>query len=345
MDKERRFASGNEDIDERHIDMSIRPGSFSEFVGQKGVVENLQVYIEAARKRDSTLDHILLSGPPGLGKTTLASVVANELGVTLRSTSGPVIEKAADLAGLLTNLNRGDVLFIDEIHRLPTIVEEYLYSAMEDFSIDIMIDTGPAARSVKIEVPPFTLIGATTREGLLTSPFRARFGVHERLLYYEIEALVSIIERAARILDIRIKGEGALEIARRSRGTPRIATRFLRRVRDVAEVLGDSVIDLDIARKGLEMMGIDLVGLDRLDRHILETLRRQEGGPVGLKTIAIVVGEEEDTIENVYEPFLIQSGFILKTPRGRKLTSAGYAHLDKGVKLRDESSKGMLFSE
>ncbi|MFA4987621.1 MAG: Holliday junction branch migration DNA helicase RuvB [Candidatus Brocadiia bacterium] len=327
---------------DRQIDVSLRPKALKEFVGQPRAVENLKVYIDAARLRKAPLDHILLSGPPGLGKTTLAAIIAAELGVQFRATSGPVVEKPADLAGLLTNLSRGDVLFIDEVHRLPTIVEEYLYSAMEDFSLDIMIDTGPAARSVRITLPPFTLIGATTREGLLSSPFRARFGVHERLVYYDRESLILIVQRAARLMEIPLDDDGAMEIATRSRGTPRLATRYLRRIRDVAQVLGDSIITCDIARKGLQMMGIDEIGLGLLDRHILQTLHANEGGPVGIKTIAIVVGEEEDTIENVYEPYLIQQGLILKTPRGRKLTPAGYKHLGmpvpEGTSDRSENS-------
>ncbi|MDZ7815683.1 MAG: Holliday junction branch migration DNA helicase RuvB [Planctomycetota bacterium] len=340
MDEER-FASSSPD--NKSSEVSLRPRHFSAFVGQKRVVRNLKVYIEAARKRNTSLDHILLSGPPGLGKTTLAAVISNELGVQLRTTACPVVEKPADLAGLLTNLKRGDVLFIDEIHRLPTAVEEYLYSAMEDFSIDIMIDTGPAARSVTIEVPPFTLIGATTREGLLTAPFRARFGVHERLNYYSIDELHEIITRAARLMKISVEEDGSQEIARRSRGTPRIATRYLRRIRDVAEVLGNSAIDLETASRGLEMMGIDAKGLDPLDRHILETLYKQDGGPVGLKTISVVVGEQPETIENVYEPYLIQLGFVTKTSRGRKLTADGYEHLGKEPAGESASDVSELF--
>lgn len=312
---------------EELIDMNLRPQSFSEFVGQKKCVNNLKTYIEAAKKRQEVLDHILLSGPPGLGKTTLARIISGELGVSIKITSGPSLKIAGDLAGILTNLQEGDILFIDEIHRIPIVVEEYLYSAMEDFSIDIVIDQGPSARSVNLKLKPFTLIGATTREGLLTAPFRARFLIHEKLNLYPPEELKSIIKRSSSILDTEIEDEAASLIARRSRGTPRVANRFLRRIRDVAQVHYDGIINTEIGLKGLEMLGVDANGLDNTDRKILKVIIDYDGGPVGLKTIAVAVGEEEDTIESVYEPFLIQEGFLQKTPRGRKVGPKAYKAL------------------
>ena len=305
---------GNSDAD---LDLTLRPKSFDDFIGQKQIKHNLHVYITAAKKRGESLDHILFSGPPGLGKTTLANIVANEMESELKSTSGPVLEKARDLAGVLSNLQPGDVLFIDEIHRMIFVVEEYLYSAMEDFSIDLLIDQGPSARSIKINLPSFTLVGATTREGLLTSPLRSRFGVLERLEYYEKKNLTAIVLRAADLLGIEIDEDAAAEIGSRSRGTPRVANRFVRRVRDVAQVEGSGRIDLAAAQKGLEMLGVDRQGLEKIDRRILRMLVEQKGNPVGLKTIAVSIGEEEGTIEDVYEPFLIQEGLLLKTARGR----------------------------
>ena len=308
----------------------LRPLAFEDFKGQEKVVENLRVFVTAARMRGEPLDHVLLHGPPGLGKTTLSNIIANELGVGFKLTSGPVLDKPGDLAGLLTNLEPNDVLFIDEIHRLSPVVEEYLYSAMEDFRIDIMIDKGPSARSVQINLNPFTLIGATTRSGLLTSPLRARFGINCHLEYYDADTLQTIILRSARILDTPCKDHAALEIARRSRGTPRVANSLLRRVRDFAQVKGQGVITKDIASYGLEALNIDTHGLDDVDNRILSTIiDKFAGGPVGLNTIATSLGEDAGTIEDVYEPFLIKEGFIKRTPRGREATDLAYKHLGR----------------
>ena len=311
------------------MENSKRPQSFSDFAGQDKILNNLRVFVKAARLRGEPLDHVLFHGPPGLGKTTLASIVAQELGVTLKVTSGPVIDKPGDLAGLLTNLNKGDVLFIDEIHRLAPQVEEYLYSAMEDFSIDIMIDKGPSARSIQIALNPFTLVGATTRSGLLTSPLRARFGISCLLEYYSSDVLKSIVKRSASILQCPIDESAAEEIASRSRGTPRIANALLRRVRDFAQVEGNGTIDLPITQRALGALNIDSCGLDAMDRKILLTIiQKFNGGPVGLNTVATAVGEDPGTIEDVYEPFLIMQGFIKRTPRGREVTSLAFNHFD-----------------
>jgi len=311
------------------VENSIRPQSFSDFAGQDKILNNLRVFVKAARLRGEPLDHVLFHGPPGLGKTTLASIVAQELGVTLKVTSGPVIDKPGDLAGLLTNLNKGDVLFIDEIHRLAPQVEEYLYSAMEDFSIDIMIDKGPSARSIQIALNPFTLVGATTRSGLLTSPLRARFGISCLLEYYSADVLKSIVKRSASILQCPIDESAAEEIASRSRGTPRIANALLRRVRDFAQVEGNGTIDLPITQRALGALNIDSCGLDAMDRKILLTIiQKFNGGPVGLNTVATAVGEDPGTIEDVYEPFLIMQGFIKRTPRGREVTSLAFNHFN-----------------
>ncbi len=311
------------------MENSIRPQSFSDFAGQDKILNNLRVFVKAARLRGEPLDHVLFHGPPGLGKTTLASIVAQELGVTLKVTSGPVIDKPGDLAGLLTNLNKGDVLFIDEIHRLAPQVEEYLYSAMEDFSIDIMIDKGPSARSIQIALNPFTLVGATTRSGLLTSPLRARFGISCLLEYYSADVLKSIVKRSASILQCPIDESAAEEIASRSRGTPRIANALLRRVRDFAQVEGNGTIDLPITQRALGALNIDSCGLDAMDRKILLTIiQKFNGGPVGLNTVATAVGEDPGTIEDVYEPFLIMQGFIKRTPRGREVTSLAFNHFN-----------------
>lgn len=315
---------------EREYENSIRPQSIEDFSGQPQLVENLRVFIKAANLRGEALDHTLFHGPPGLGKTTLSRIVANELDVNIKETSGPVIEKPADLAGLLTSLEERDVLFIDEIHRLSTVVEEYLYAAMEDFKIDIMIDTGPAARTVQININPFTLVGATTRSGLLTSPLLSRFGIKSRLEYYNVDVLQRIVTRSAALLEVKVTSDAAREIAGRSRGTPRIANGLLRRMRDFAQVLGNGVIDMGIVEHGLNALNVDSHGLDDMDNKILSTLiDKFKGGPAGINNIATAVGEEAGTIEEVYEPFLIQEGFILRTPRGREATEKAYKHLGK----------------
>ena len=325
----------NHDVE---IEQVLRPKLFTDFEGQDQIVDNLKVFIEAAKQREDALDHVLLHGPPGLGKTTLANIISNELDVNIKTTSGPVLDKPGDLAGLLTNLEERDVLFIDEIHRLNPIVEEYLYSAMEDYQIDIMIESGPNARSVQIEINPFTLIGATTRSGLLTSPLRARFGINSRLEYYKLDLLSKIVKRSSSILDVDIDKVAALEIARRSRGTPRIANALLRRVRDFAQIKGNGKINLKITQYSLNALNVDEHGLDEMDNRILTTIiDKFKGGPVGLTTISTAVGEQAGTIEEVYEPYLIMEGYLMRTPRGRQVTETAYRHLGK-VKPLDQGN-------
>jgi Holliday junction DNA helicase RuvB len=317
---------------DKEMERALRPSVFDDFSGQESVVDNLRVFVAAAKQRNEALDHVLLHGPPGLGKTTLAHIISNDLGVNLRVTSGPVLDKPGDLAGLLTNLEPFDVLFIDEIHRLSPVVEEYLYSAMEDYKIDIMIDSGPNARTVQIKLNPFTLVGATTRSGLLTSPLRARFGITSRLNYYNSKVLTRIVQRSAGILNVAISDEAAYEIARRSRGTPRIANALLRRVRDFAQIKGNGSIDIEMATFSLKALNVDKDGLDEMDHRILTCIiDKFKGGPVGINTISTAVGEEAGTIEEVYEPFLVQEGYLTRTPRGREATEKAYKHLGKSI--------------
>jgi Holliday junction DNA helicase RuvB len=335
-----RLANPAEAPDEGEFDTSLRPRRFADFVGQTSVKEQLQIFVQAARNRNETLDHVLLAGPPGLGKTTLAGVIATELGVSIHTTSGPALERKVDVAGILTNLQQGDVLFVDEIHRLNTAIEEVLYPAMEDFEIDIMIGEGPAARSIRLSVPPFTLIGATTRSGLLTTPLRDRFGVTQRLEYYTDLELAAIVRRSAGILGVAIDDESAAQLAARARGTPRVANRLLRRVRDFAEVRHEGAVDVEICLAALELFQVDHEGLDKLDRDILLTIvHKFDGGPVGLDTLAVALGEEADTLMDVYEPYLIMRGFLKRTPRGRMVTSSGFRHCG----VEPPAASGQLF--
>lgn len=340
---EENFSIRKEDISftDKEFEKQLRPLVFNDFKGQKQIIDNLTVFVTAARQRGESLDHVLLHGPPGLGKTTLAAIISNELKVNMRVTSGPVLDKPGDLAGLLTNLQEGDVLFIDEIHRLSPVVEEYLYSAMEDFQIDILIDKGPSARSVQLTLNPFTLIGATTRSGLLTSPLRARFGIKFHLEYYDYMVLTTIVKRSSGILKIKISDEAAVEIAKRSRGTPRIANALLRRIRDFAQVIGSGSIDIEITKSSLQALNIDQHGLDEMDNRILSVIiDKFNGGPVGLNTISTAVGEESGTLEEVYEPFLIKEGYLKRTPRGREATEHAYKHLGRRF---GHSTTGSLF--
>ena len=330
MIEEYDFRSEDQDNSDKAYEVALRPKNFADFAGQKQVVDNLKIFVSAARMREESLDHVLLHGPPGLGKTTLAQIIANEMKVGIKISSGPVLDKPGDLAGLLTNLETGDVLFIDEIHRLSPVIEEYLYSAMEDYKIDIVLDTGPNARTVQIDLNPFTLIGATTRSGLLTAPLRARFGINCRLEYYNQELLKSIVNRSAGILDIPLENDASVQISGRSRGTPRIANALLRRVRDYAQVKGDGIINREITEIALTALHVDKHGLDEMDNKILVAIiDKYKGGPVGINTLATVVGEESGTIEEVYEPFLVQQGYLVRTSRGRMVTDLAYKHLNK----------------
>ncbi|WNO08115.1 Holliday junction branch migration DNA helicase RuvB [Teredinibacter sp. KSP-S5-2] len=336
MIEEDRIISGGAKPKEEMLDRAVRPKTLKDYIGQPVVKEQMDIFIHAAKGRGEALDHTLVFGPPGLGKTTLANIIAAEMGVDLKTTSGPVLEKAGDLAAMMTNLEPGDVLFIDEIHRLSAVVEEVLYPAMEDFQLDIMIGEGPAARSIKIDLPPFTLVGATTRAGLLTSPLRDRFGIVQRLEFYNVEDLTHIVKRSASLMGIQMEPEGAFEVARRARGTPRIANRLLRRVRDFSEVKGDGIVTSDLADRALNMLGVDHQGFDHMDRRlILSMIEKFEGGPVGVDNLAAAISEERDTIEDVLEPYLIQQGYVIRTPRGRMATQLAYDHFGLTPKKND----------